>query len=49
MTEDQVDVVSTFKALRANRPGAMDSLVRPAAGWVGLPGEACSWVGGAPW
>jgi len=35
MTEDQVDVVSAFKAVRASRPGAMDSLVRPAAEWVG--------------
>ena len=34
MTEDQVDVVSAFKAVRASRPGAMDSLVRPAAEWV---------------
>ena len=39
MTEDQVDVVSAFKAVRASRPGAMDSLVRPAAGCVGLPDE----------
>ena len=34
MTEDQVDVVSTFKAVRASRPGAMDSLVR--GGWSSL-------------
>ena len=26
MTEDQVDVVSAFKAVRASRPRAMDSL-----------------------
>ena len=35
MTEDQVDVVSAFKTVRASRPGAMDSLVRPAAEWMG--------------
>ena len=40
MTEDQVDVVSAFKVVRASRPGAMDSLVRPGAGCVGLPAEA---------
>ena len=40
MMEDQVDIVSAFKAVRASRPGAMDSLVRPTAGCVGLPDEA---------
>ena len=35
MMEDQVDIVCTFKAVRASRPGAVDSLVRPAAERVG--------------
>ena len=35
MMEDQVDVVSAFKAVRASCPRAVDSLVRPAAERVG--------------